>query len=763
MLSLFPPFVRPRRLGDCLCRAGIITREQLRKALERQKIEGHRLGYNLISLGYLDEDTLANFLSEQYRVPAVILHSHSVDPEAAALLDMDYLSQAEAIPVKRSGNALTLAMVDPSDVAVVREIEAKLSVKVNPVVASQSAIRKALAKQRIKATLPPALASQPEMARDEAGELFSELEDYKVIGMLGQGGFAKVYKCVQLSLDRFVAIKTLSKSKIGDNEIVERFRREGRIVARLNHVNIVKMIDQGEIGDMLYMVMEHVEGVPLDDYLDGKPFEERLDAIIQVCDALAYAHGENVLHRDIKPSNILVDFTGLVRLLDFGIAVLMEGKGLDGPTGTKGERLTRADVVMGTPQYMAPEQRANMLDIDERADLYSLGVIMFEVFTNSTVAANPEVDPQELNPEIPLPLAQIIRKCLATSREDRPASSRELKEFLLELRDRLGEKEDTLDNCLRHAVAQNHDILLKERYTFLSEIKQSQGRRVILAEHKTLQRLICVKKLETKAGLGPSKILARVKHPHVGEILGVGEAAGAYLIVSEFLSGGSLADRIKLGHPFRGDQALGHALSMAEALEFAQGLRIAHGHLHPDNVLFAGDGTLKIVDFGMPAACDPAMERFFANEWTGAGARTRDPFAGDRFSLGVILYEMISGRRFNPDKDPAGQYAKLQDLRVQPPRLRNIVQRLWNLAPPDARYADAGDLVRDLRSLAKTDGGEGRKTARDRAQDGPAGATARLGEAGPGAQTLRRKTAVVAMAAVAGAIAWGIWRWIWGR
>jgi len=750
-------FSRPRRLGARLIRAGAIERWQLREALDRQRREGGRLGASLIALGHIQEEGLAAFLSEQFGVPAIILHTKAIDSEAVRLLNMDDLERMEAVPVARAGGALTVAMADPLDVETIQEIEARLSVKVNPVVACQSAIRKSLLKQRIKANLPEAIQASTEQEREELGGFFAELDDYKVIAELGEGGFGKVYKCLQRSLDRLVAVKTLSRSRVDDKEVLERFRREGKITGRLSHLNIVRIFDQGEIDDILYMVMEYVEGRPLDEYLEGKSFDDRLDLIIQLCDAVAYAHSQGVLHRDLKPSNILVDASGLARLLDFGIALLKEPSRA---AGGKSERLTQPRVSMGTPRYMSPEQRADFLNIDERSDLYSIGVIMFEVFTHSRLGGDGSMDPRALNPEIPEPLSQMIRRCLAERRDDRPASAAELRESLLRLRDGLaGDGRTTLDHCLRHGVAQNRDMLVKERYSFLSKLRDDERRLATLAEHKSLQRLVVVKKHTTKEGLAESKVLARVKHPHIAEILGVGEDASSCLIISEYLNGGSLGDRMKLGRLQQGERVLDHARDIVRALDFARDFRIAHGHLHPDNVLFAGDGTLKVTDFAVRPDCDPAMERFFRNDNNPAMKALSDPFQSDLFSVGVLLYEMLSGRRFNPVKDLDEQYERLRDVRVYPGHLRKVLRRLWRLAPESELYADTKALLRDLGS-DKADEERDRRTSASSAKRGVRRSVVKRGNS----SALWVTAAWIAGVVAAGMVAWGIvWLLLRGR
>ncbi|MDB6029203.1 MAG: pknB [Verrucomicrobiales bacterium] len=186
-----------------------------------------------------------------------------------------------------------------------------------------------------------------------------------------------VYKARQPGLDRFVALKILSPELSKDPAFSERFSREAKALARLNHPNIVGVYDFGKAGDLFYFAMEYVDGMNLWQLEQSKKKlspEEAFTIIPRICDALQYAHDEGVVHRDIKPGNILIDKKGRVKIADFGLAKLL-GKEQQ-PFG-----ITQTRVTMGTPHYMAPEQIEKPLDVDHRADIYSLGVVFYEMLT----------------------------------------------------------------------------------------------------------------------------------------------------------------------------------------------------------------------------------------------------------------------------------------------------------------------------------------------------------------------------------------------
>jgi predicted Ser/Thr protein kinase len=208
-------------------------------------------------------------------------------------------------------------------------------------------------------------------------DLATHFPQLEILELLGQGGMGAVYKARQTRLDRLVALKVLPPEAGKDPAFVERFSREARALARLSHPHIVAVHDFGEAGGLYYFLMEFVDGVNLRQLLEAGPLQpaQALQIIPQVCEALHYAHGEGVVHRDIKPENILVDRSGRVKIADFGLAKLL-GRG-------PGEfTLTSSRQVMGTLHYMAPEQMERPLEVDHRADIYSLGVVFYEMLTH---------------------------------------------------------------------------------------------------------------------------------------------------------------------------------------------------------------------------------------------------------------------------------------------------------------------------------------------------------------------------------------------
>ncbi len=235
---------------------------------------------------------------------------------------------------------------------------------------------------------------KPPPALDEIARLFPQFE---ILECLGRGGMGVVYRARQPKLNRIVALKILAPEKVAEPRFAERFEREAQALARLNHPNIVTVYDFGETGGLYYLMMEFVDGVSLRQLLQTRKIapEEALAIVPKICEALQSAHEQGVVHRDIKPENVLLDKQGRVKIADFGIAKIVADAGesplVVPPSGGPGEasvdrlkpelQTLTQDQVLGTPNYMAPEQVEKPQLVDHRADIYSLGVVFYEMLT----------------------------------------------------------------------------------------------------------------------------------------------------------------------------------------------------------------------------------------------------------------------------------------------------------------------------------------------------------------------------------------------
>ena len=260
-----------------------------------------------------------------------------------------------------------------------------------------------------------------------------QIPGYKIVGKLGAGAMAVVYKARQLSLNRMVAIKILPKRFTENPEYVERFYKEGQAAGKLNHPNIVQAIDVGEAGGYHYFVMEYVEGKTIaDDLVAGKVFEENeaLDMIIQVANALGHAHALSLIHRDVKPKNIMINNHGAIKLADMGLARATTD--IEAAQSEQGK-------AYGTPYYIAPEQIRGKMDIDGRADIYGLGATLYHMLTGRVPFMAEDsadvmrkhlreklVPPDHINTLLSAGVSEVIEIMMAKKKENRYNNIEEL-------------------------------------------------------------------------------------------------------------------------------------------------------------------------------------------------------------------------------------------------------------------------------------------------------------------------------------------------
>ena len=259
-----------------------------------------------------------------------------------------------------------------------------------------------------------ATAAQPSLPPEEIAPHFPQLE---ILECLGRGGMGVVYKARQKTLNRLVALKLLAPERVRDAKFAERFTREAQALAALNHPNIVTIHDFGQAGGFYFLLMEFVDGVNLRQLLRTRKFtpEEALAIVPPLCDALQYAHDRGIIHRDIKPENLLLDKSGRVKVADFGIAKML-GTTIDGGTAVElanAEKLTQSAV--GTPGYSAPEQKTDPQRVDSRADIYSLGVVFYEMLTGELPAKS--IQPPSRKVQIDIRFDEVVLRALEKNPE----------------------------------------------------------------------------------------------------------------------------------------------------------------------------------------------------------------------------------------------------------------------------------------------------------------------------------------------------------
>ncbi len=262
------------------------------------------------------------------------------------------------------------------------------------------------------------------------GELAARFPQLEILELIGRGGMGAVYKARQKELDRIVALKILPPDIGGDAAFAERFAREAKALARLNHPGIVTIYEVGRADGMYYFLMEFVDGVSLRQLLAGGRVSPReaLAIVPQICDALQYAHDQGIVHRDIKPANVLLDRRGRVKVADFGLAKLIGG-GV-GPAGNRASTAgaptpAEASKVMGTPHYMAPEQVEHPGEVDHRADIYALGVVFYQMLTGELPGRR--LEPPSHKVRIDVRLDEVVLRALEKAPERRYQQVSEVK------------------------------------------------------------------------------------------------------------------------------------------------------------------------------------------------------------------------------------------------------------------------------------------------------------------------------------------------
>src|SRR4051795_1307566 len=253
---------------------------------------------------------------------------------------------------------------------------------------------------------------------------------YRIVRKLGMGGMANVYLAEDEVLGRRVAIKILNDRHAGDDQFVERFRREAKSAAGLSHPNVVSIYDRGEAEGTYYIAMEYLDGRSLKELIVSRgpaPIPVAIDYARQILSALRFAHRHGIVHRDIKPHNVLVDGEGRVKVTDFGIA-----------RAGAASQMTEVGSIVGTAQYLSPEQ-AKGTAVDQRSDIYSLGIVLYELLTGAVpftgdtpveiamkhISETPDV-PSTLRPEIPHDLDLVVTRALAKDPADRYQSAEEM-------------------------------------------------------------------------------------------------------------------------------------------------------------------------------------------------------------------------------------------------------------------------------------------------------------------------------------------------
>lgn len=519
-----------------------------------------------------------------------------------------------------------------------------------------------------------------------------KIGDYKVIEEIGKGAMAVVYKAIQPSLNRTVAIKVLSQELTSDSQFINRFNRESAIIAQFNHPNIVHVIDKGSIDNTFYFVMDLIEGRDFKEFIadEKSTFDDKMNVFIQVCKGLSYAHRNGVIHRDIKPSNILVDTHKNAWLSDFGIAKM---------NGSVEHDLTCADMVLGTLHYMSPEQRKNTKEVDHRSDIYALGIILYEIATGKRIEGVMK-EPRKVNPEISAMLEKVILKCLEQEKKNRYKNVDDLKDNLLK-----SLKGSHIDNQSRDEISEGL-INLQDKFQLLDIIKQDEFSGSYLFNDKEKKQLIVIKAFPgSRKGIKIAKSLQELENPHIVKILGVGEIPTQFIVVMEYIEGGNLQDRMLKEYHWREIIAMGR--QVASGLNHAHKKDITHGNLRPSNILFTKKSVPMVTDFTLESHYrdNPDMEN-----WYEPPEPVTSP-QGDIYALGVILYQLITHKL--PEKDKKTGIVHLQGMEGKAPAgLRKIIKKMLEKSRR-LRYRSFDEVISDINNIEKKMKMLSRKKAED--------------------------------------------------
>ena len=576
---------------------------------------------------------------------------------------------------------------------------------------------------------------------------------YLVRRFLGLGGMGLVVEALDEVTKRVVALKFMRPSLCLSGDIQKRFLREMRILGRLSSEHALQVFESGHYRDVPFIVTEYLRGETVADRLDREgrlSVEQALSFALQACEALAEAHRLGIVHRDLKPENLFLqrldDERELIKVLDFGISRTPT------PRGASGELITQTKVVLGSPQYMSPEQVTSPRNVDARSDIWSLGVTLFELLSGvqpfrgadfgeigAKIVGGRRPRLLELCPELPPTLAAAVERCLELDRICRPQSVAELGHDLLpfappdcallqqRICDTLGLDVGSDGAPVSSGKPVPSDRLLKnERYRPLLKLGEGGSAKVTLAVTQgRFNKLVVLKSLlpslaaETdfvRMFITEARLASRLNHPNVVQINDVFSDNGRPTLVMEYVEGQPLSAILR-----RAGAELPlelHVWILCEVLAGLQhaheqqdydgvALRLVHRDVSPQNVVVSYEGQVKVLDFGIAKASAFASHtqtgvvrgkvRYMAPEQIRGDAIDARV---DIYSLGVMLWEALTGHGLwhgvaEPEvmrRTARGEIPAPSDVAPGcPPELERICLRA--LAPnANDRFASAAEL-----------------------------------------------------------------------
>jgi serine/threonine protein kinase len=480
-------------------------------------------------------------------------------------------------------------------------------------------------------------------------------DTYRIYDEIGQGSVATVYLAKDLERNRVVALKLIHPELAEKSQFARRFQREAKLLARLDSPHAIKVLDYGEEEGLTFIILEYVEGRTLAATLEEEgalEIEWALSLARQVAQGLAHADEAGIVHRDIRPANIMVAPSGLVKIMDFGIA-----------RSTDLSRLT-ATGVLGSPHYLSPEQ-AEGKEVDIRSDIYSLGITLFEMLTGQRpYEADNAVDIvlkhlqesvpslREFDEEIPSRVDELVKRCLAKDPEERFRTPGELIEAIDRiLRGTEGGPPPGMEVAL---VGQTLG-----QYRLIERIGRGGMATVYKAYQPSLDRYVAVKVLPTYLAHDPdfaarfrreARAIAKLNHPHILPVHDYGQEGELSYIVMRYVEGGTL--KKILGQPLALDRTVDILSQIGDALDYAHQQDIIHRDVKPANVLLDRGRWALLSDFGLAKMAAASVQLTKTGVGLGTPAYMSPEQAqgkpvdgqSDIYSLGIMLFEMLTGQ-----------------------------------------------------------------------------------------------------------------------